>query len=239
MPVSSSCPSRPACSPTGDATVHAGPAASDRCAWGLGETPPTPVAILDNTFRTAAVSDTTATCNLFLLRNNDEASSRAGHGASIPAATGDIAMGVPGACLKSSANRLRVRSAETCQVTTLWTVAGTSTGLSTGLGARPKLLTFARLAKGVSRTGSCGRQVRAASRQTRFIHTIGRALLRPPSTYMNFSKKTVDSPTSKKTLSATAVRTPPGSTTLASPAGPDRSPSPWSPCEPTTSGDIS
>jgi hypothetical protein len=118
--------------------------------------------------------------------------------------------------------------------------AGTSTGLSTGQRPPAKLSTFARRVQGLSPTGSCVRQVRAASRQTRFIHTIGRALLRPPRTYMNFSKKTVDRPASKKTLSATPVHTQPGAATLAScPTGPDRSPSPCSTCDPSTSGDIS
>ena len=71
-------------------------------------------------------------------------------------------------------------STEAVKSTSLWTGSATSTQLSTGGHRSARLSTFGRQAQGHPPTGSCARQVRATSRQTRFIHRTRQALLRPP-----------------------------------------------------------
>jgi hypothetical protein len=66
------------------------------------------------------------------------------------------------------------------QGTTLWIQAATTPQLSTGRGGLYSLSTFDFAAPGQLHTGSCLRQVRVNSRQTRFIHSSTAALLRPP-----------------------------------------------------------
>jgi hypothetical protein len=164
-----------------------------------GRPAPTDCASLNIQTTKAQTSVTTAPNTSVLAMNNPAASSRAGSGASIPYDTGGRTQCACPRCRPrgrrrpatgaGSADRRLIRRARcpACQVTSLWTVAGTSRGLSTARGACAKLSTLARQAPGRSHTGSCARQVRAASRQTRFVHRPGGALLRPPSLYKTFN----------------------------------------------------